>query len=91
MISLVDLRDVIGHFWKLRRAKQLNRGLLRLEGRRENEVEVCNIEQRSVALRVVTGDDELVRTITVNNNRQNAMTAAALRSNDPVQIRLAGC
>ena len=37
---------------------------------------------------IETTDDELVRAVTVNNNRQNAMSPAALRSNDPVQIRL---
>ena len=42
-----------------------------------------------VPIRVIeTTDDELVRTVTVNNNRQNAMSAAALRSNDKVQISL---
>ncbi|MBS0262573.1 MAG: AIPR family protein, partial [Planctomycetes bacterium] len=33
-------------------------------------------------------NDELVRSVTVNNNRQNSMSPAALRSNDVVQIRL---
>jgi len=43
----------------------------------------------SISIRVIeTSDDELVRTVTVNNNRQNSMSPAALRSNDPVQIRL---
>lgn len=43
----------------------------------------------AVPVRIIdTGEDELVRAITVNNNRQNSMSAAALRSNDPVQIRL---
>jgi hypothetical protein len=43
----------------------------------------------AVPVRIIdTGEEELVRSITVNNNRQNSMSAAALRSNDPVQIRL---
>jgi len=43
----------------------------------------------SVPVRIIeTTDDELVRAVTVNNNRQNAMSPAALRSNDRVQIRL---
>ncbi len=43
----------------------------------------------AVPVRVIeTGDAELIRIVTVNNNRQNAMSAAALRANDPVQIRL---
>ncbi len=42
-----------------------------------------------VPLRVVaTQDDELIRTVTINNNRQNAISYASLRSNDPVQIDL---
>lgn len=43
----------------------------------------------SVPIRIIeTLDAELVRTITVNNNRQNSMSSAALRANDEVQIRL---
>lgn len=43
----------------------------------------------SVPIRIIeTGDGELVRTITVNNNRQNSMSSAALRANDEVQIRI---
>jgi hypothetical protein len=37
---------------------------------------------------VESTDDDLVRVITINNNRQNAITPAALRANEPVQIRL---
>jgi len=43
----------------------------------------------TVPVRIIeTTNDELVRSVTVNTNRQNAMSPAALRSNDPVQIRL---
>lgn len=43
----------------------------------------------SVPVRIIeTRDEDLVRSITVNNNRQNAIAFAALRANDPVQIRL---
>jgi len=43
----------------------------------------------AVPIRIIeTTDDDLVRTVTVNNNRQNSMSPAALRSNDAVQIRL---
>jgi hypothetical protein len=43
----------------------------------------------AVPVRVIeSSDDDLVRVVTVNNNRQNAMSPAALRANDPVQIRL---
>lgn len=46
-------------------------------------------KQVRVPLRIIeTRDEDLVRTITVNNNRQNAISFAALRANDPVQIRL---
>ena len=42
-----------------------------------------------VPVRIIeTTDDDLVRAVTVNNNRQNAMSPAALRANDPVQISL---
>jgi hypothetical protein len=43
----------------------------------------------AVPIRVVrTKNEDLLRTITVNNNRQNSMSPAALRANDVVQIRL---
>lgn len=43
----------------------------------------------AVPVRIIeTSDEDLVRTVTVNNNRQNSMSPAALRSNDAVQIRL---
>lgn len=43
----------------------------------------------AVPIRVInTRDESLVRIITVSNNRQNAISAAALRANDPVQIDL---
>lgn len=42
-----------------------------------------------VPLRVVrTTDDELVRRVTVSNNRQTAIRPSAFRSNDPLQLRL---
>ena len=43
----------------------------------------------TVPIRIIDSRDErLIRTITVSNNRQNAISAAALRANDPVQIDL---
>ena len=46
-------------------------------------------EEVRVPIRVVESqDDDLIRRITVNTNRQNAITAAALRANDPKQIEL---
>lgn len=42
-----------------------------------------------VPLRVVsTSDQTLVTTITINNNRQNSISYAALRANDPIQLKL---
>jgi hypothetical protein len=46
-------------------------------------------QQVFVPIRIIeTSDDDLVRAVTVNTNRQNAISSAALRANDPVQIRL---
>ena len=43
----------------------------------------------SVPLRIVeTTSEDIVRTVTVNLNRQNKMSAAAFRANDPIQIEL---
>ena len=42
-----------------------------------------------VPLRIVaTANEELIRMVTINNNRQNAISYASLRSNEPVQIGL---
>ncbi len=38
---------------------------------------------------IVSSDEELIRNVTVSNNRQNAIRASAFRSNDPVQLQLA--
>ncbi len=38
---------------------------------------------------ITTRDDELIRLITISNNRQNQISAAALRANDEMQIELA--
>jgi len=37
---------------------------------------------------VISSDSNLVTNITINNNRQNSISPAALRANDPVQLRL---
>jgi hypothetical protein len=43
----------------------------------------------AVPLRIIeTTDGELIRTVTINNNRQNAMSVSAFRANDPVQFEL---
>src|SRR5262249_45274589 len=36
----------------------------------------------------MTRDEALIRTITINNNRQNTISPSALRANDPVQLQL---
>lgn len=43
----------------------------------------------TIPLRITTTrDGELVQTITINNNRQNPISAAALRANDALQLEL---
>ncbi|MDD5065656.1 MAG: AIPR family protein [bacterium] len=43
----------------------------------------------TIPIRVIQSrDEELIRIVTVNNNRQNAISASALRANDPIQIEL---
>jgi hypothetical protein len=45
----------------------------------------------SVLTRVITvGDEKLISEIVAGNNTQNSITASDRRSNDPVQIRIAG-
>jgi hypothetical protein len=42
-----------------------------------------------VPLRILcTKDEDMTRAVTINNNRQNAISFAALRANDPIQIQL---
>lgn len=67
-----------------------NAFFFRHDSRLKNRIKDDLWREVAVPIRVIqTKDDELVRTVTVNNNRQNAMSPAALRANDPVQIRLA--
>ena len=55
----------------------------------KKKIDTIRWSRVAIPLRVVeTKDEELVRTITVNNNRQNQMSVAALRANDPIQLRL---
>jgi hypothetical protein len=43
----------------------------------------------SIPVRVtIARDEELVRTITINTNRQNSISPAALHANDPIQLKL---
>jgi len=42
-----------------------------------------------VPLRILcTRDEDVTRSVTINNNRQNAISFAALKANDPIQIQL---
>ncbi|MBI1861270.1 MAG: AIPR family protein [Deltaproteobacteria bacterium] len=46
-------------------------------------------EEIPVPLRIiVSSDEDLIRNVTVSNNRQSAIRASAFRSNDPVQLDL---
>lgn len=66
-----------------------NAFLFRVDGNLKSKIKDDLWQRVSVPVRIIeTTDDGLVRAVTVNNNRQNAMSSAALRSNDPVQIRL---
>ena len=66
-----------------------NAFFFRYDDKLQNKIKNDLWDRVSVPIRIIeTGDGELVRTITVNNNRQNAMSPAALRANDEVQIRI---
>lgn len=57
--------------------------------RLQSKIDIERWNRIAVPVRVITTRDEgLINTITINNNRQNAISYAALRANDPVQIRL---
>lgn len=46
-------------------------------------------EEIPVPLRIiVSSDEELIRNVTVSNNRQSAIRPSAFRSNDPIQLEL---
>ena len=66
-----------------------NAFLFRYDPALKDRINVDHWERVAVPIRIIcTTDDDLVRTITVNNNRQNSMSPAALRANDALQIRL---
>ena len=53
------------------------------------QIDTALWDRITIPVRVINSrDEDLIRTVTINNNRQNAITAAALRANDPVQIEL---
>ena len=61
----------------------------RTSSRSASHIDTALWERITVPVRVINSKDEdLIRTVTVNNNRQNAISAAALRANDPIQIDL---
>ncbi len=58
-------------------------------GDKRNKIDENNWRSILVPLRILsTRDDELVRTVTISNNRQNAIHYAALRSNNADQLHL---
>ena len=66
-----------------------NAFLFRVDGNLKSKIDQSIWLRVMVPIRIIeTASDELLRAITVNNNRQNSMSPSALRSNDPVQIRL---
>jgi len=63
--------------------------LFRYDPRLKGKIDDERWKEVRIPVRItITKDEGLVQTITVSNNRQNAITSAALRANDPVQIRL---
>jgi hypothetical protein len=66
-----------------------NAYLFRYDPKLENRIDADLWKRILVPLRVVIAtNDELIRSVTVNNNRQNQISAAALRANDRVSIML---
>lgn len=60
------------------------------ERRERNSIDVDAWKAIRVPIRVlVTRDEDLIRDVTVSNNRQNAIRASAFRANDPLQVDLA--
>jgi hypothetical protein len=65
----------------------MNAYLYRVDKR--NKIDENRWKNVLVPLRILsTRDEELVRSVTISNNRQNAIHYAALRANDPVQLHL---
>ena len=63
--------------------------LFRYDNRNKEKIDTNIWNNISIPVRLVTSsNDNLIRKITINNNRQNAMSSAALRANDPIQLDL---
>jgi AIPR protein len=63
--------------------------LFRYDSRNKEKIDTNIWNNISIPVRLVTSsNDNLIRKITINNNRQNAMSSAALRANDPIQLDL---
>jgi hypothetical protein len=57
--------------------------------RLKNRIVEDRWQKITVPVRVtMTRDEALIRTITINNNRQNTISPSALRANDPEQLQL---
>ena len=57
--------------------------------RNRGKIKEAQWQRIPIPMRVLcTNDDGIIRSVTINNNRQNAISFAALRANDPVQIQL---
>jgi len=55
----------------------------------KDRIVVSRWKRVEVPLRIIeTSNEDVVRTVTINNNRQNAISYAALRANDSTQIAL---
>lgn len=63
--------------------------LFRYDTKFKERIKLDTWNKISIPVRLITSSDEnLIRQVTINNNRQNSMSAAALRANDPIQLEL---
>jgi hypothetical protein len=64
--------------------------LFRGDARLKDRIDLDRWKQVAVPIRVITTrDEEIVRQVTINNNRQNQIPPEALHANDPLQLELA--
>jgi hypothetical protein len=62
----------------------------RCDSRLRQRIDEARWDRIEIPLRIITTrNEELIRQITIANNRQNQISPAALRANDPVQLALA--
>jgi hypothetical protein len=63
--------------------------LFRYGERLSSRINTEKWKQIKIPIRVIdSADENFIRMITISTNRQNSISASALRANDPVQIRL---